>query len=192
VAEQDPKEPVRRKARGSRRAGSANQASANGTNQAEDRSGADAMKAGYAKAEVKNQAAREALEPLSAGERPTVVTVGAIFSAVVAVLLWGSALYALVTGAEAGGRDVNVLQWAFFALVISAMAWGMWKSKYWAVLGFQMLLVLLILAGVLGMVTAPTLLQIIGTLLLTAGLSVLFWFMVKAMARIQMPERPGS
>ena len=52
--------------------------------------------------------------------------------------------------------------------------------------------VLLILAGVLGLVTAPTLLQIVGTLLLTAGLSVLFWFMVKAMARIQMPERPGS
>ena len=68
---------------------------------------------------------------------------------------------------------------------------GMWKAKYWAVLGFQMLLVLLILAGVLGMVTAPTPVQIIGTLILTAGLSVLFWFMVKAMARIQMPDRPG-
>jgi hypothetical protein len=149
------------------------------------------MKAGYAKAEVKNQAAREALEPLAEGERPPAVTVGAIFSGIVAVLLWGSTLYALVTGADAGGRDVNVLQWGFFALVISAMAWGMWKAKYWAVLGFQMLLVLLILAGVLGMVTAPTLLQIVGTLLLTVGLSVLFWFMVKAMARIQMPERPG-
>lgn len=150
------------------------------------------MKAGYAKAEVKNQVARDALEPLVEGQRPAVVTVGAIFSAVVAVLLWGSVLYALVTGAEAGGRDVNIFQWAFFALVISAMAWGMWKAKYWAVLGFQMLLVLLILAGVLGMVTAPTLVQIIGTLILTAGLSVLFWFMVKAMARIQMPDRPGS
>ena len=46
-------------------------------------------------------------------------------------------------------------------------------------------------AGVLGMVTAPTLLQIIGTLILVVALSVLFWFMVKAMARIQMPERPG-
>ncbi|MBN8870011.1 MAG: hypothetical protein J0H66_09045 [Solirubrobacterales bacterium] len=177
MAEQEPQEPVRRKARGSRRSKDP---------------GADAMKAGYAKAEVKNQAAREALQPLAEGERPTAVTVGAIFSGVVAVLLWGSTIYALVTGAEAGGRDVNVFQWAFFALVISAMAWGMWKAKYWAVLGFQMLLVLLILAGVLGMVTAPTLLQIVGTMLLTAGLSVLFWFMVKAMARIQMPERPGS
>lgn len=172
VAEPDSTGPVRRKAR--------------------RESGADAMKAGYAKSEVKNQAAREALEPLARGERPVVVTVGAIFSTVVAVLLWGSTIYALVTGADAGGRDVNVIQWAFFALVISAMAWGMWKAKYWAVLGFQMLLVLLIMAGVLGMVTAPTLLQIVSTLILTVGLSVLFWFMVKAMARIQMPERPGS
>ena len=187
MAEQDPKEPVRRKKRSTRTERST--ASGNGR---PAQSGADAMKAGYAKAEVKNQAAREALVPLAEGERPTVVTVGAVVSMVIAALLWGSAIYALATGAEAGGREVNVFQWAFFALVISAMAWGMWKAKYWAVLGFQMLLVLLIMGGVLGMVTAPTLIQIVGTLVLVVGLSVLFWFMVKAMARIQMPDRPGS
>lgn len=152
----------------------------------------DAMKAGYAKAEAKNQAAREALEPLGEGERPKVVTVGAIFSSVVAATLWISTLYALLTGADAGGQDVNVVQWGAFAAVITAMAWGMWRARYWAVLGFQMLLVLLIMAGILGMVVAPTLLQIVATLLLVIGLSAMFWFMVKAMARIQMPERPGS
>ncbi len=150
------------------------------------------MKAGYAKSEAKNQAVRDSLEPLAAGERPTAVTVGAFFSTVVAVILWGSCIYAVITGAEANGRDVNVFQWGLFSLVISAMAWGMWQAKYWAVLGFQMLLVILILAGILGMVVAPTLLQIIGTLTLVVGLSVLFWFMVKAMARIQMPQRPGT
>lgn len=152
----------------------------------------DAMRKGYARAEQKNQAARDALEPLAPGERPTVVTVAAIFSTIVAALLWGSSIYGLVTGADAGGREVNVLQWSLFALVVTSMAWGMWRARYWAVLGFQMLLVLLIMAGVLGMVIAATLLQIVGTLVLTVGLSVLFWFMVKAMARIQMPERPGS
>lgn len=185
MAEQEPGRPARRKTRGARPSGSSNGSAA-------PKSGADAMKAGYAKAEVKNQAARDALSPLEEGERPTVVTVGAIFSAVVAVILWGSCAYALITGAKANGQSVNVVQWAFFAAVITAMAWGMWKAKYWAVLGFQMLLVLLILAGILGMVVAPGLIQILGTLILTVGLSVLFWFMVKAMARIQMPERPGS
>lgn len=187
MAEQESGRPARRKTR-QPRAETAGRTNGG----APKESGADAMKAGYAKAEIKNQAAREALEPLAEGERPTVVTVGAICSAVIALLLWGSAIYALFTGAEAGGRDVNVPQWAFFALVITAMAWGMWNAKYWAVLGFQMLLVLLIMAGILGMVVAPTLLQIVGTLILVIGLSVLFWFMVKAMARIQMPERPGS
>ncbi len=34
------------------------------------------MARGYAKAEQRNQEAREALEPLAEGERPTVVTLG--------------------------------------------------------------------------------------------------------------------
>lgn len=176
------KRPERRKARTGRSAGDGNGKVSPG----------EGMKAGYARAERKNQAAREALEPLAEGERPTVVTIGAVVSIVMALLLWGSTVYAAVTGKDAGGREVNVVQWGFFSVVVTAMAWGMWKTKYWAVLGFQMLLVLLIMAGILGMVVAATLVQILGTLLLTAGFSVLFWFMVKAMARIQMPDRPGS
>jgi hypothetical protein len=52
-----------------------------------------------------------------------------------------------------------------------------------------MLLVLFILAAIAGLITAATLVQMISTLVLTVGLSVMFWFMVKAMARIQMPQR---
>jgi len=151
------------------------------------------MKAGYAKSEIKNQKVRESLEPLEPGERPTVVTVGAIFALVVSLILWGSAIYALVTGAEVDGEQVNVAQWAALAAVFTLMAWGMWKARYWAVLGFQMLLVLLIIACVLGLVVAATtLLQLVSTFLLLVGLSLLFFYMVKAMARLQMPERPGQ
>ena len=154
--------------------------------------GPDAMKAGYAKAEVKNQKVRESLEPLEPGERPTVVTVGAVFAAIVTVILLGSALVALFTDARVNGERVNVAQWALLAAIFGFMAWGMWQAKYWAVLGFQMLLVLLILACVLGLVVAGTLLQFISTAILAVGLSLLFYFMVKAMARIQMPDRPGG
>ena len=163
----------------------------NGSGPAEPESGQDAMRAGYAKAEVKNQKVRESLEPLAEGERPTVVTVGAAFAGIVALLLWVSAGIALFTGAEVNGEEVNVAQWASLAAIFSLMAYGMWKARYWAVLGFQMLLVLLILACVLGLVVAGTLLQFVSTTLLAIGLSLLFYFMVKAMARIQMPERPG-
>lgn len=149
----------------------------------------DAMKAGYAKAEFKNRAVRENLEPLAPGERPTVVTVGAIFAAVVATIFWVSAGVAFFTGAEVNGSRPNILQLVGTAGIMSLMFYGMWNAKYWAVLGFQMLLVLLIIAAFAGLVLAATLLQFFSTLALSIGLCLMFWFMVKAMARIQMPER---
>ncbi|MBK5232043.1 MAG: hypothetical protein JJE13_03550 [Thermoleophilia bacterium] len=161
-----------------------------GENGARPQAGADSMSAGYAKAEAKNEKVRESLEPLKDGERPTVVTVGAVFAIVVALILWGSTVVALVTDAKVNGEDVNIAQWVGLATIFSVMAWGMWTARYWAVLGFQMLLVLLILAAILGLVVAGTLVQMISTSILLIGLSLLFYYMVKAMARIQMPESP--
>ncbi len=152
----------------------------------------DAMKAGYAKAEMKNQAVRESLDPLEEGERPTVVTVGAIFAGVVAAIFWVSTGIAAFTGAEVNGTRPNIAQLVLTAMIMSVMFVGMWQARYWAVLGFQMLLVLLIIAAIAGLVVAGTLLQLVSTLILTIGLSVLFWHMVKAMARIQMPKHPSA
>ena len=42
---------------------------------------------------------------------------------------------------------------------MARMAWGMWKARYWAVLGFQMVLVLILLAAVAGLVDADDLAQ---------------------------------
>jgi hypothetical protein len=78
------------------------------------------------------------------------------------------------------------------AAIMTRMAWGLWRAKYWAALGFQALLLLFILASVAGLVLAGTLLQMLSTLVLTVFLGAMFWFMVKAMARLQMPQRPGS
>ena len=75
---------------------------------------------------------------------------------------------------------------------MSAMAWGMWKARYWAVLGFQMLLVLFLLAAVAGLVSATTVAQASATVLLVAVGRAFFFFMVKAMARIQMPSAPAQ
>ena len=144
---------------------------------------------GYARAEQRNQEAREALHPLYEGERPTVVTIGAIFSAIVALIFWVSTVIAIFSDATVNGRQPRPLQLALIAVVLTAMAWGMWKARYWAVLGFQMVLVIFLLAGVLGLVSATTVPQAIGTVLLVAGCLAFFIFMVKAMARIQMPVR---
>lgn len=146
------------------------------------------MQAGYAKAEEKNQRAREALAPLDKGERPTVITIGAVFCAVMAAIAWSSAGVALLTGAEVNGVRPNLAQLALTGLITTALAWGLWNARYWAALGFQVLLLLLLLAGVAGLVLAGTLLQAVSTVVLLTGLGAMFWFMVKAMARIQMPE----
>ncbi len=162
------------------------------TDPAARKDASDRMRAGYGRAEEKNQAARDALKPLSPGERPGAVTIGAILSSVIAVTLWVSCAVAVLTGAKVNGESVNVTQWAFLAAIVTLMAWGMWRIRYWAVLGFQMALVLLVIAGVLGLVMATSLVQILSTAIMVIALSVLFWFMVKAMARVQMPQRPSG
>ncbi len=149
-----------------------------------------------ARTEAKNEAARAELEPLAKGERPLVVTIGAVISALVAV---SSAVgYAAGVEVEQFGSDgiqqgegeAPLASVIAVVLLMGTMAYGMWRARYWAVLGFQALLVIVLIAGSLALIGAGSLLPAIGTTLLIAGAGALFYFMIKAMARIQMPERP--
>jgi hypothetical protein len=141
------------------------------------------------RSEAKNQAVRETLEPLEEGERPGAVTVAAGVSGLLALILTISAGLALA-GVEIGGEKPTPVPVMLFAVVVWSMTWGLWKARYWAVLGFQMILVLLMLSSALGLLTVGNALQALGTLALLAGSAVLFYFMIRAMARIQMPQRP--
>jgi hypothetical protein len=144
------------------------------------------MEAGYAKAEVRNQATREALVPLATGERPPVVTVGAIVAALVAI----SIVVTYAAGVKVNGSTPRLTTVLAPALVMGALAWGMWKARYWAVIGFQVVLVFLIFTAVYGLlVEATSIAEFAVTLGLLAVSGTLFWLMVKAMARIQMLER---
>jgi hypothetical protein len=146
---------------------------------------------GYARSRAKNEAARAALTPLAPGERPTAVTVGAI----VAGLLAAANLIAVIAGWDgAAGTDDRARAIAGSLLVtglLCVVAWGMWRAKYWAVLGMQTLLALTLIAATLGLVTAENAAAMLVLVAIIAGAGALFWFMVKAMARIQMPERPS-
>jgi hypothetical protein len=148
--------------------------------------GGERMARGYAKAEQRNQAAREALEPLDEGERPPVVTIGAIVAGLIAL----SIVAGYAGGVEVDGEKPRFAQAAAPALIMGVMAWGMWRARYWAVLGFQLILVFLIFSSVFGLaVQASSVAQFAATLGLLAVSGTFFFFMVKAMARIQMPER---
>ena len=138
-----------------------------------------------ARTEEKNRAAREALEPLGEDERPGVVTVGAVISALVSL----SIVIGYAAGVEVDGERPNVLQVIAPGVIFGVMAWGMWQAKYWAVLGFQTVLLLALIWASLSLVTATRWTQAVGNVLLIAGSGTLFYLNVKAMARIQMPER---
>ena len=146
---------------------------------------------GYARSRAKNEAARAALEPLEPGERPGAVTVGAI----VAALLAAANLIAVVFGWNGAIDDDDTARALAGSLLVTgllcAIAWGMWRAKYWAVLGMQTLLALTVIASALGLVTAENAAAMLVLILIIAAAGTLFWFMVKAMARIQMPERPS-
>jgi len=144
------------------------------------------MERGYARAEERNQAAREALEPLAEGERPLVVTIGAVLAALICV----SIVIGYIAGTEVDGEKPLLAQALAPALLMGMMAYGLWRARYWAVLGFQLVLVFVIFSAFFGLVVAASsVTQIAGTLLLLAVAGAFFFFMVKAMARIQMPSR---
>ncbi|HEY8082645.1 MAG TPA: hypothetical protein VIE64_03675 [Solirubrobacterales bacterium] len=147
------------------------------------------MQRGYAQAEERNREVRESLQPLAEGERPVAVTVAAVISALIAAVFWASAGVAAFTDTTVDGQEPAVVPIVAFAVLMTMMTWGMWRARYWAVLGFQMLLVLFLLAGMGGLVSATTVVQALSTGLLLVLSGVLFFFMVKAMARIQMPNR---
>ncbi|HET8861835.1 MAG TPA: hypothetical protein VFM94_01125, partial [Solirubrobacterales bacterium] len=144
------------------------------------------MERGYARAEERNQEARESLEPLAEGERPLVVTIGAVVAALVAL----SILAGYLAGVEVEGDKPRLAQVLAPALIMGVMAWGMWRARYWAVLGFQLLLVFLIFSAVFGLaVQVSSLGEFAATFGLLVVAGTFFYFMVKAMARIQMPVR---
>jgi len=142
------------------------------------------------RSEARNEAARAALTPLTPGERPTAVTVGAIVAAVLGV----ANLVAVVAGWDGGASDDDRARALAGSVLVAgllfAVAWGMWNAKYWAVLGMQTLLALTLIAASLGLVTAGNAGAAVVLVAILVAAGTLFWFMVKAMARIQMPERP--
>jgi hypothetical protein len=144
----------------------------------------DRLQSGYSRSAARNEAARDALVPLGEGERPLPVTIGAAVALVLGLveiplyLTWN------------GGERPALPGFLFFIGLMLLMAWGMWRVKYWAVLGFQALLAICILIFSLLALRFQDALDLVIALAVIVPAGVLFWFMVKALARIQMPGRP--
>ena len=145
---------------------------------------------GVSRTELKNREAREKLEPLAEGERPGIVTIGAIISALIAL----SIVIAWAAGAEVrvGDTDLSEQPNAFQvfppAILFAVMAWGMWRARYWAVLGFEAIMAILMVGSVITLIAATDAFKAITSALVLIAAGTLFWLTVKALARIQMPE----
>jgi hypothetical protein len=156
---------------------------------------AEQREAMAARSEAKNEAARQRLQPLREDERPTVVTIGAVIAALVSLsVIAGYAAGVEVTafsaeGVAQGEERPHIVQVLVPATLFAIMAWGMWRARYWAVLGFQVALLFALIAASLGLVQATEITQAIGNFVLLAVAGTMFFFMIKALARIQMPKR---
>jgi hypothetical protein len=142
----------------------------------------------YARARQRDEAARAKLEPLGAGERPAAVTVGAVLAFVLALANFGSWL----AGVEVQGDRPSAAGVLVYSGLMLLVAYGMWRAKYWAVLGMHALLAILIIVFALLAVKAENAFELLIALAVIVPAGTLFWFLIKAMARIQMPPRPGS
>ena len=141
----------------------------------------------YARSEARNEAARAALTPYADGERPWAIKVSAMF----AVVFGGYNLVSFLLGEKlrVDGQKPGTAGVLLFALVMFTCAIGMWRMRYWAVLGFQALLVLVLLFLSILLIKVSNL---AGLAVCLIGLSVggvLFYKLVKAMGRMQIPDR---
>lgn len=147
--------------------------------------GADRMARGYARGRQRDAEARTKLKPLAPGERPLAVTIAAAVAFAIAI----ANLVLYLAGWEVRGQDANLGGALAVCFVFVVAGVGMWRTRYWAVIGFQVLLGVLIVSAALSLMLASNL----GGAVLSLGVIVLagplFWFLIRAMARIQMPQR---
>jgi hypothetical protein len=148
---------------------------------------------GMTRSQLKDEIAREQLEPLAEGERPLVVTIGAVIS----LLIAASIVIAWLAGVEVrvGNTDVeeepSLFQVVPPAVLFAVMGVGMLGARYWAVLGFQAIMAIIMIGAVITLIAATSVFQAVSTALVLVIAGTLFWFTVKALARIQIPS-PGD
>jgi hypothetical protein len=140
------------------------------------------MARGYARAREKDAAVREALVPLAPGERPWPIVV----SAILAVLFAVGNVALVLAGWDSDSSAAAPLIFAGVMLVAAA---GMWRLKYWAVLGWEVLLGVTFIGALLSLLRASNAWAAILAVIVMAISGPLFYLLIRQMARIQMPAR---
>jgi hypothetical protein len=135
--------------------------------------------------ELRDEEARAALEPLGDGERPAALLIAVGVSGLLAI----GVLVGALTVHDLSRHGGSVPAGAFLAGVFALLAQGMYRRRYWAVLGFEALLTFQILVTSLALVVASTIGAAAACLLAIGLAGWLFWKLVRVMGRIQASQR---
>lgn len=128
---------------------------------------------------------RPAPKPLGEHERPP-----ALLAAVaVCVLLAAGVIAGAATVHDLSRHGGSLPGALFLAVILAALAQGMYRRRYWAVLSFEALLAFQILVTSLALVVASTILAAVLCLISVLAAGWLFWGLVSVMGRIQAGAR---
>jgi hypothetical protein len=145
----------------------------------------DRMSRGYARGRERDERIRAGLEPLAPGQRTTALTV----ASVVAVLLAAGVLAGAATSGDLASRGGSWPGAIAIAGVLLLAAWGMWGTRYWAVLGFEAFLAFEIIVAALALIVARSWYGALICVLIVGLSGWLAWKLIRVMARIQAHER---
>ena len=148
---------------------------------------ADPLRDRYARGRARDEAIRQSLEPLAPGERPRVVTIAAIVAFAFAI----ANVVATLTVDDLTSTNGNPTTVAIVTTAVLVVAGlGMLARQYWAVLGFQCILGLQIVIFALALSRVQEWWVGLGLVVAIGLLGWLFWKLIRAMARLQMPKHP--
>ena len=143
------------------------------------------MQRGYARGRERDERIRAELAPYAEGERPLAIKAAVALAAFLAL----SNLALFAAGWEVRGQEQAVTGVLIFCAIMVAAAVGMWRMRYWAVLGFQALLAIAVIFAAMSLMVASNATAVVLCLAIIVIAGALFWFLVRVMARIQLPAR---
>ncbi len=119
--------------------------------------------------------------------RPRAVLVAALSAAALAV----ANLLALVLSYDPQTPAKTAGSLAATALV-ATMAYGLWRARYWAVLGMETLLAITIVLSALALIRAEDWRGLLLLLSIIVASSALLWALARSLRQLELPQPPGS
>jgi hypothetical protein len=140
------------------------------------------------RSEQKNAAVRATLTPYAPGERPWSLRIAVLVAALIGA---GNLVDLLVGGrVKVGHAQPGAGGVILFSAMMLVAAVGMWRMKYWALLGFQAILAFVILILTLALIGANSVLGALAEVAVICAGGLLFYKLVRVLSRVQMPRRP--